>query len=239
MLEVIALVLVAYAAIGEPVWGWIEYRRLVARRGSDPRALVRVYRILLAVQWGWTGLVLAAVAASPRLDLAAIGFRAPRGGDMVVSMSIGAALALVVSAVLLRRAARRGRPVPGQAAYSALLPRTREERWYAAAASVTAGVCEEILYRGFFIAIAVLFLDLPVEWAATAAMVVFVVAHAYQGAAGLAGVTVLGALFTIVYLGTGSLLLPIVLHALVDLRALLLVPASAPRPGAASPSSPG
>ena len=237
VLEVIAVVLVAYAAIGEPVWGWIEYRRLRQRRESDARALVRVYRILLAVQWGWTALVLVAVAASPRLDLAAIGVRAPRADDMVLSMSIGAAIALVASAFLMRRAARQGRPIPGQAAFAALLPRTREERWYAAAASVTAGVCEEVLYRGFFIAAGVLLLDLPVEWAAALAAVIFVVAHAYQGVVGLVGVTVLAIVFTTVYLRTGSLLLPVVLHALVDLRALLLVPPV--RRGAASPSSPG
>jgi membrane protease YdiL (CAAX protease family) len=237
VLEVIALVLVAYAAIGEPVWGWFEYRRLRERRESDPRALVRVYRILLAVQWGWTALVLVAVATSPRLDLAAIGVRAPRGGDMVLSMSIGAAIALVASAVLMRRAAQRGRPVPGQAAYSALLPRTREERWYAAAAAVTAGVCEEVLYRGFFIATGVLFFDLSVEWAAALATVIFVVAHAYQGAVGLLSVTVLALVFTTVYLRTGSLLLPVALHVLVDLRALLLVPPV--RRDAAIPSSPG
>ena len=237
MLEVIALVLVAYAPIGEPVWGWIEYRRLRERRESDPRALVRFYRILLAVQWAWTALILAAVAASPRLDLAAIGIRAPHADSMVWGMSIGGAIALVVSAIAMRRAAQQGRPIPGQAAFAALLPRTREERHYAAAAAVTAGVCEELLYRGFFIAAGVLLLDLSIEWAAVASAVIFLVAHVYQGWRGLLVLAGTVVVFTILYVRTGSLLLPVVLHALVDLRALLLVPPV--RRGAASPSSPG
>ena len=228
MFEVIAVGLALYAAVGEPVWGWIEYRRLVARRESDPRALVRVYRILIAVQWGWMVLVLAAVAASSRLDLGAIGIRAPRADDAVWSMSIGAAIALLATTFAMRRAAKRGRSIPGQAGYAALLPRTREERRYAAAAAVTAGVCEEVLYRGFFIAAGVLLLDMPIEWAAAGSAAIFLVAHIYQGWRGAIGVTGLTVLFTILYLRTGSLLLPVALHALVDLRALLLLPPASP-----------
>ena len=226
MLEVIAGVLVVYAAIGEPVWGWIEYRRLLARRDSDPRALVRFYRILLAVQWSWSALVLVAVAGSPRLDLAAIGLGAPRADVRAWTIAIGAAGVIAWTAFAMRRAARQGRPVPGQDAYAGLLPRTRQERRYAAAAAITAGICEELLYRGFFIAAAMVLFDLPVEWAAVAAGAVFVVAHIYQGWAGTVGVTGLAILFTILYLQSGSLLLPVVLHALVDLRALVAVPAS-------------
>ena len=240
MLEVIAVVLVAYAAICEPVWGMVEYRRLRARRDSDPRALVRFYRLFFAVQWGWTALVLAAVAVSPRLDLAALGIRAPRADAMVWGMSISGAIALIVSAVAMRRAARQGRPIPGQAAFAALLPRTREERRYAAVAAVTAGVCEELLYRGFFIAAGVILLDLPIEWAAVAAGAIFLVAHIYQGWRGVLALAGAVLVFTILCVRTGSLLLPVLFHVLVDLRALLLVPASpASTPGAASPSSPG
>jgi membrane protease YdiL (CAAX protease family) len=228
VLEWIAAVLALYAAVGEPVWGWIEYRRLVARRESDPRALLRFYRLVLAVEWGYTALVLVAVAASERLDLAAIGARAPSGDERAWTISIGAAIALVVTTVLMRRGVRQGRPVPGQSAYDALLPRTREERRYAAAVAITAGICEEVLYRGFFIAAGVVLLDLSPEQAAVAAGALFVVAHIYQGWAGAVGVIGLAILFTILYLRTGSLLLPIALHALVDLRALLLLPPASP-----------
>lgn len=226
MLEVIAGVLVAYALVVESVWGRIEYRRLVARRDSDPRALVRLYRILLAIQWGWTALVLTAVTGSARLDLAAIGIRAPRADEMAWSVAIGAAVALLATIPGMRRAARSGRAIPGQAAFAALMPRTSEERRYSAAAALTAAVCEEILYRGFFIAAGVVLLDLPIEWAAVAAAAVFVIGHIYQGWQGLLGVTGLAVVFTFLYLRTGSLLLPVALHALVDVRALLLVPAS-------------
>jgi membrane protease YdiL (CAAX protease family) len=226
--------LVGYALFVEPVWGWFEYRRLEERRDSDPRALVRAYRILLVAQWSWTALVLVAVALSPGLDLAAIGVRAPVRDDFVLAASLSGAIALVASAFAIRSAARKGKPIPGQDAFSALLPRTGEERRHAVAAAITAGICEEVLYRGFFIAVGVRLFHLSPTAAAVLSVVVFLVAHAYQGWRGALSVTGLAILLTIIYVRSASLLLPIVLHALVDLRALLLV-----RPGAASPSSPG
>ena len=222
----IAVLLIAYAAIGESLWGWVEYRRLVARRESDPRALVRVYRIVFAVQWSWTALVLLAVAASPGLTLAGIGLSLPQSDEGVWPLAAGFAMAVVASGIAMRRAAHKGGTVPGQAAYAALLPRTRAERMHAAGAAITAGVCEEILYRGFFIAVGVSLFHLPLEWAAVASAAIFLVGHIYQGWAGALGLTALTAVFTLLYLRSGSLLVPIILHALVDLRALLLVPAS-------------
>ncbi len=231
---VIAVVLVAYAVLVEPVWGWLEYRRLKARRDSDPRALVRMYRIFIATLWPAAALVLLAVALSPGLDLADIGVRAPRLDGFVLGVSLSGAIALVVSSFTLRRDARKGKPIPGMDAYAALLPRTREERRYAAASALTAGICEEILHRGFFIAVGVQLFGLSLTAAAIASAAVFTLVHVYQGWRGLLAIAVLATIFTVVYLRSASLLFPIALHALVDLRALLVI-----RPGAASPSSPG
>jgi uncharacterized protein len=56
--------------------------------------------------------------------------------------------------------------------------------------------------------------------------VAFGLAHAYQGRVGIVTTGVLGGVMAAVYLDTGSLLLPVVLHTLIDLR-FLLVPARA------------
>jgi membrane protease YdiL (CAAX protease family) len=56
--------------------------------------------------------------------------------------------------------------------------------------------------------------------------VAFGLAHAYQGIAGIVTTGVLGGVMAGLYLGTGSLLLPVLLHTLIDLR-FLLVPTSA------------
>ena len=54
----------------------------------------------------------------------------------------------------LRRASRRGRPL--QNAVTEMHPRTPTERSWTLAMAVTAGVCEEVVYRRFLIAIDVL-----------------------------------------------------------------------------------
>ena len=58
------------------------------------------------------------------------------------------------------------------------------------------------------------------------AAVAFGLAHAYQGRAGILLTGLLGGVMAALYLGTGSLLLPVLLHAAIDLR-FLLVPTRA------------
>ncbi len=128
-----------------------------------------------------------------------------------------------------------GRAAPGQGRHAeppgqatlALLPRTTGERRLFTVVGVTAGVCEEWLYRGFFLAVvAAVGGGLP-SWALVAiAAVAFGAAHAYQGRAGIVLTGVLGGVMAALYLGTGSLLLPVLLHAVIDLR-FLLVPTRA------------
>ena len=55
-------------------------------------------------------------------------------------------------------------------------------------------------------------------------MLIFGGLHAYQGVAGVIGSTIIGALFMALYLATGNILVVIVVHALFDLRSLVLIP---------------
>jgi membrane protease YdiL (CAAX protease family) len=111
------------------------------------------------------------------------------------------------------------------------VPRTPAERWWAVGVALTAGITEEAVFRGLLIAVGTQLYGLPLAVAVAASLALFVAGHAYQGRRGMVGVAVLGGLFTMVYLMSGSLLLAMVLHVCQDLLALLLIPAhpSAPR----------
>jgi membrane protease YdiL (CAAX protease family) len=173
-----------------------------------------------------------------------VGLRLPTGlpGPLTSLVVVGLLVLAVLSVRALRSGAlagpppealRRTRPgdarhaePPGHAAL-ALLPRSTGERRLFALVGVTAGVCEEWLYRGFFLAVvAALAPGLPALVLVLVAGVAFGLAHAYQGPTGVLTTGVLGALLAGVYLSTGSLLLPVLLHAAIDLR-FLLVPSSA------------
>jgi membrane protease YdiL (CAAX protease family) len=68
-------------------------------------------------------------------------------------------------------------------------------------------------------------LGLPVYLAAALSLALFGWGHVYQGRAGVIGAITLGLVFTLLYLITGSLLFPIILHIGQDIVAFLLTPA--------------
>ncbi|WP_157981686.1 CPBP family intramembrane glutamic endopeptidase [Protaetiibacter intestinalis] len=143
------------------------------------------------------------------------------GRGLAIGAAVGGAIALILPLVLLRRTDPAEVPKLGD--IGALLPRTRGELPYGAGLSLSAGVFEELLFRLAFPAL--LFgigLDAPIAFLVAAAL--FGLLHLYQKWVGVLAATVLGLIFTFLYLVSGSILLPIVVHALVDLRSLVLLP---------------
>ncbi|WP_409332716.1 CPBP family glutamic-type intramembrane protease [Trujillonella humicola] len=234
-----AVVVAAYLVVGEPVVGAVLHRRFEGRLRTDAGARRSFYRRLLVLEWGLALLALVIWLSAPGVDAAAVGLAWPDGWPGPVAGTL--ALLVVVFVVASTRVLRGGalvRPpvrVDGEGRHAelpvhatlALLPRTRAERRLFTVVGVTAGVCEEWLYRGFFLAVvAAVAGDLPAGVLVAVAAVAFGLAHAYQGVGGVVTTGVLGAVMAALYLDTGSLLLPVLLHALIDLR-FLAVPARA------------
>jgi membrane protease YdiL (CAAX protease family) len=103
-----------------------------------------------------------------------------------------------------------------------LLPRTGPERGLFALLSLAAGVGEELAYRGYALAALQL---LPIgPWAAAVvSSLAFGLLHAYQGPLGVARTAVVGFVFAIGVLLSGSLLPAMAAHAIVDLLAGLVL----------------
>jgi uncharacterized protein len=234
-----AVVAAAYLVVGEPVAGAVLHRRFEGRLRADPGARRSFYRRLLVLEWGLAVVVGVVMAAAPDVGAAALGLRLPQrvpGVPTVVAVAVVVVLVLLSTRALLTGALVRGpqparRPREGRHtepavhATLALLPRTRAERRLFTVVGVTAGLCEEWLYRGFLLAVvSALAGGAPTAVLVAVAGAAFGLAHAYQGVTGIVTTGVLGAVLAALYLGTGSLLLPVVLHALIDLR-FLLVPA--------------
>lgn len=81
--------------------------------------------------------------------------------------------------------------------------------------SLTAGIVEEILWRGYLFWY--LSQVMPIWVAAIISTVGFGLAHAYQGLSNVPRVMLVGAVLSGLYLLSGSLWLPMILHASVDL----------------------
>ncbi len=96
-----------------------------------------------------------------------------------------------------------------------ILPRNGNElaRFYGV--SLTAGIVEETVWRGYFIWYLSMFM--PVWAAAVISTIGFGIAHAYQGWANVPKITLVGAAFALLFLMSGSLWLPMIFHAIVDI----------------------
>jgi membrane protease YdiL (CAAX protease family) len=136
-------------------------------------------------------------------------------------MGGGALVGLVIGTFLATR--RNWRVLKPIGNVGSLLPRNRAETANAAAMSIAAGVAEELAFR--------LFLPLLLALIGGSAIVAFGISlalfgamHRYQGWAGVIATTIVGGLMTAIYLMTGSLWLAMLLHALIDLNALVVRP---------------
>lgn len=108
--------------------------------------------------------------------------------------------------------------------FPGLLPETRAERFGFVLLGLTAGVCEEALYRGFLIR----YLHegspaMPLLLAVAVASLAFGLVHIYQGGAAVLRTGLAGLGFGLLFLLSGSLIPGIVLHALIDLQGVYVL----------------
>jgi len=122
----------------------------------------------------------------------------------------------------------------------ALLPRTPGEMRGFIGISLTAGICEELLFRGFLLWY--LGSRVPVLAALVLGAALFGMAHAYQGSRGVLQTGVVGLGLVVLYVVSGSLWVPMLIHAFVDVNSGLIAytflrrPVAPPRPDAGPPA---
>jgi membrane protease YdiL (CAAX protease family) len=202
-----------------PWRGRTKMRHLLAKPRVESAERLSLYASTIAFQW------VAIVVAGWRAW--AHGFTAIELGLVVSDWTAITALSVLGTAVIvalqwlnLRRMGRSASHAraPLQAMAERILPQNRLELIPFFALAVTAGVCEEFLYRGFAMAA---FLRWGFSaWAAViASALLFGMAHLYQGRSGLVGTTILGLLFGATRVAVVSLIPVIFWHIGVDMIA--------------------
>lgn len=143
---------------------------------------------------------------------------------LTFAFAVAVLTAIPLGAFLTWRRWRKGKGTPAYLArLSALLPRDRDEVLLGAAISVAAGIGEELFFRLLLPMLLAVYLGSIV--AVAVAIVLFGLAHAYQGWRGVTVTTLVGTLFTAMYLMSGSLAVAMLFHIVIDLMALVVRPA--------------
>jgi len=203
---------------------WIGRRRYaaLAARPARPGRLVKVYLRSAATWWPLAALVALLPVISPGIRPADLGLVLPTGGAAIATVVVLFGL-LVGLSLVWWRIGRRGLGDTPPPRWQALIPRTRRERQLAVLAAVTAGVCEEVVFRGLLIAAGIGLLGLHPGFSVVLAAAVFGLGHAYQGVGNVIRTAVMGVVFGLLYGLSGSLVGPAVLHTAVDLFGFLVL----------------
>jgi membrane protease YdiL (CAAX protease family) len=210
-------ILAAILVIGVPLYAYWEFRSFLAQvEAGVLTARIRAYRLTIAVEWGLVAAILAVWLLSGRA-FSNLGL----GSEGGTRLWIGAGLALlgiaffVVQARSVARSPENLEVARGQFGdLRYLMPHNANEMRCFIAVSITAGICEEIMYRGFFIAYMEPFSGI---WPAVfLSSLVFGLGHAYQGTKGILKTSIAGLIMAGLYQLTGTLWAPMVLHASID-----------------------
>lgn len=196
--------------------GLERIRRRIRAGKPDPR--VRAY-LFSMLQQGVLAAACVLIWIRNGRSWRELGLSEPRGAGFWIT-ALGAALAAVF---LLRQARAVARDPELQAQVreklgrtEPLIPRSPREAAAFDALSLTAGVCEELLYRGFLTWYLACYV--PLAAAYVAAPCAFGLGHAYQGPKGILLTGMIGLAMSGVYFAGGSLWVPMAFHAFFDVH---------------------
>ncbi|WP_338465945.1 CPBP family intramembrane glutamic endopeptidase [Novosphingobium sp. ZN18A2] len=147
---------------------------------------------------------------------------ASQTGSMLAGMVTGVIIATMALFIVWRFVlGKRTQPVIGDVA--ALFPRNRAEAIALLPLAINAGLSEEIMFRVALPLLGTLATGSAVAGFAIAA-VTFGLMHWYQGWRGVLLTGLASGVFISLYVSSGTLIVPIVIHALVDVMLLVVRP---------------
>jgi membrane protease YdiL (CAAX protease family) len=216
-LDALTWSLIVSLGVIAPLWGTRGRRKFEqALAAGDPEVRMREYAHTIRIEW-ISALVLATAWLGLGRPLEALRLAAdPNGWEWgVVLLGLGLMVYMIISSVRTERDPEqlaKLRDTVGSLAFMAA--QTSAERRRFIWLSITAGICEEIVYRGVLLAALSTHVGL---WPAVGlSSLIFGLGHAYQGVSGILRTGAVGLVMALLAVGTGTLWVPIVLHAVID-----------------------
>jgi membrane protease YdiL (CAAX protease family) len=217
-LHVLTWALLVFLAVVVPILGRIDMRAL--RRALDrgeANARLDTYERTILFLWGFS-LLMATLWILAGRGLADLGL-VPGFGPWQIffaGLALAATAAFVMQVARTTRDAGQLREVRDQLGEIArIAPHTDRELSRFGWLSLTAGICEEFLYRGLLMT---LLAGAFGAWPAILiSSLVFGLGHAYQGPGGILRTGAVGLVLALVVTLTGSLFVAMIAHAAIDI----------------------
>ncbi len=231
--------------IGIPLYAAVfAWPRMKARLASDdPGVRPRTYWLNIVLLWLLATAAMTIWQKAGRSP-AELGFEVVAGWRFWTALAVALVLGglLTVQYRLALRSPKTRRKLRRQFDQAAaFVPRNRREMTHFAALSLTAGICEEILYRGFLIWYVAQFTGFSLGGlaaAVTLAAIVFGVSHLYQGPKNASQIFGLAIVMGVLYVLSESLWIVMALHAYIDVAGGLVCTALYEQDEPAAPHSP-
>ena len=204
-----------------PIFDYVLYRRL--------KSTMQIYLWNILALWSLTAGCLWTIHLN-YLTISDLGEQSGKAfRTLVVCGIVAAIVVLLMGAQKVQK--RKATPEQIEKALEGvrrLIPKTPAERGVWALVSISAGLCEEFLYRGWLLslfsaALGSVWLGLLIS------SILFGFAHAYQGRKAILGTGVGGAVFGILFIVSGSLIPGQLLHTAMDLNSGLAMAKAAKR----------
>lgn len=237
-MEFVIWLLIIFLLTYEPIYGYFDFQRFKQKVAIDNQARLRYYNKAMIGLWVPTIIILLLIVCT-ELTFKDIGLALPTInteplGKWVtyIGLGIGVFYLLIVLYYIIgfnfNEKIRRALSIKKKEQWensviTTMMPVTEKEKKRWNFVSLTAGLTEEVIYRGFTIfALTYLFPSLSIWFIILLSSLLFGLAHTYQGfLTGVLRTSIFAILFCIIYISTGSIIPLIVLHFLIDYIAKL------------------
>lgn len=216
----------------EPIYGYLDYKKFKEKVRKNPAERVHYYKKVILGLWIPTLLILSLIVIGP-LSLRDIGIKGIEMdfqtlGSWATYIAFGLAIAYALSLVYYLVGAKVSNKIMNEivqvkkkelekSQFADIMPVTKEDKRVWTFVSWTAGITEEIIYRGFLIfVLSELFPSLSIWGILVISSIIFGLAHTYQGGSNVIRTTIFGLFFAVLYIGLGSILPLILFHFLID-----------------------
>jgi membrane protease YdiL (CAAX protease family) len=202
-----------------PWRGRARMKKLLAKPHVSSMERLTLYASTIAFQW-FAVAVVAWRAWAHGFSASQLGLAVPDRGRILVAAVVGSATIASLQWLNLRRVGRIPVEARGslQAIAERILPQSTVELLPYLALAMTAGLCEEFLYRGFAMAV-LLHVGLQAWAVVLLSSILFGLAHSYQGRGGIVTTVLIGLILGTSRLAYGSLVPAVFWHGAVDLVA--------------------